>query len=46
MLASYAGRRVDWRGHGLHADTPPPCVAQSQAEPPAMFRPIEGTNTR
>jgi ceramide glucosyltransferase len=46
MLASYAGRRVDWRGHGLHADTPPPCVAQPEAEPPAMFRPIEGTNTR
>jgi ceramide glucosyltransferase len=24
MLASYGGRRVHWRGHGLHADTPPP----------------------
>jgi ceramide glucosyltransferase len=46
MLASYAGRRVDWRGHSLHADTPPPCEAQSKAGPPAMFRPIKGTNTR
>ncbi len=33
MLASYAGRRVDWRGHGLHADTPPPCVSPQPAEP-------------
>jgi ceramide glucosyltransferase len=24
MLASYGGRKVHWRGHGLHADTPPP----------------------
>ncbi len=24
LLASYAGRRVDWRGYSLHADTPPP----------------------
>jgi ceramide glucosyltransferase len=46
MLASYAGRRVDWRGYGLHADTPPPCVPPQSAEPPVMFRPIEGTNTR
>jgi hypothetical protein len=23
MLASYAGRQVDWRGYSLHADTPP-----------------------
>ena len=23
MLASYLGTRVDWRGHGLDADTPP-----------------------
>lgn len=36
MLASYAGRRVDWRGHVLHADTP----ARSDAHP------IEGTHTR
>lgn len=35
MLASYAGRRVDWRGHVLHAGTP----ARSDA-----FRPIEGMN--
>ena len=24
LLASYAGRRVDWRGVGMQADTPPP----------------------
>ena len=24
MVASYGGRQVDWRGYGLHADTPPP----------------------
>jgi ceramide glucosyltransferase len=24
MLASYGGRHVIWRGHGLEADTPPP----------------------
>jgi ceramide glucosyltransferase len=46
MLASYAGRRVDWRGHGLHADTPPPSVPPPSAHPLAMLRPIEGTNTR
>jgi ceramide glucosyltransferase len=28
MVASYGGRWVDWRGHGLHADTPPPSPAQ------------------
>ncbi len=47
MLTSYAGRQVDWRGHGLHADTPPPPKRQT---PPAQhsmtFRPIEGTNLR
>lgn len=31
MLASYGGRQVDWRGHGLHADTPPPFTQQSMA---------------
>jgi ceramide glucosyltransferase len=41
MLASYAGRQVDWRGHGLHADTPPPFTKQSMA-----LRPIERTNAR
>ncbi len=41
MLASYGGRQVDWRGHGLHADTPPPLIAQ-----PATLRRIERTNTR
>ena len=29
MLASYGGRKVHWRGHGLHADTPPPSAHQS-----------------
>ena len=29
MLASYGGREVHWRGHGLHADTPPPTTPQS-----------------
>jgi ceramide glucosyltransferase len=41
MLASYGGRQVDWRGHGLHADTPPPFTEQSMA-----LRPIERTNAR
>jgi ceramide glucosyltransferase len=41
MLASYGGRQVDWRGHGLHADTPPPFTEQSVA-----LRPIERTNAR
>ncbi len=36
MLASYGGRRVDWRGHGLHADTPP------LTDP--TLRPIQGNN--
>ena len=26
LLASFAGRRVDWRGHNLIADTPPPSI--------------------
>jgi ceramide glucosyltransferase len=39
MLASYGGRRVDWRGHGLHADTPPLFT-----EP--AYRPLQGTNAR
>jgi ceramide glucosyltransferase len=29
MLASYGGRRVEWRGHGLQADTPPRFSEQS-----------------
>ncbi|WP_428492727.1 glycosyltransferase [Rhodopila sp.] len=29
MAASYGGRKVHWRGHGLHADTPPPPAHQS-----------------
>jgi ceramide glucosyltransferase len=41
MLASYAGREVDWRGHGLHADTPPPFTEQTMA-----LRPIERTNAQ
>jgi ceramide glucosyltransferase len=41
MLASYGGRQVDWRGHGLHADTPPPFTEQSMT-----LRRIERTNAR
>jgi ceramide glucosyltransferase len=41
MLASYGGRQVDWRGHGLQADTPPPFTRQS-----VTFRPNQGTNVR
>lgn len=37
MLASYGGRQVDWRGHGLQADTPPPTNS---------LRPIQGNKTR
>jgi ceramide glucosyltransferase len=33
MLASYGGRHVIWRGHGLQADTPPPSPE---------LRPLEG----
>jgi len=45
MAASYGGRRVDWRGHGLQADTPPPFDTRPQPpKPAAMLRPIEGTN--
>jgi ceramide glucosyltransferase len=40
MIASYGGRHVHWRGHGLHADTPLP-VEQS-----VRFRPIEEINAR
>jgi ceramide glucosyltransferase len=41
MLASYGSRQVDWRGHGLRADTPPPVEQYSKT-----LRPIEGTSTR
>ncbi|WP_428483607.1 bacteriohopanetetrol glucosamine biosynthesis glycosyltransferase HpnI [Rhodopila sp.] len=41
LVASYGGRRVDWRGHDLLADTPPP-VAQSTLS----VRPIEEVDTR
>jgi ceramide glucosyltransferase len=37
MLASYGGRHVVWRGHGLQADTPPSTVA---------LRPLEGIQPR
>jgi ceramide glucosyltransferase len=39
LLASFAGRRVDWRGHDLIADTPPPSVRPNTAS-----RPIEGSH--
>jgi ceramide glucosyltransferase len=41
MLVSYGGRQVDWRGHGLHADTPPPFTRQTDT-----LRPIQGNKTR
>lgn len=41
LLASYAGRQVDWRGHRLHADTPAPPEAH-----PDPFRPAEGLTQR
>jgi ceramide glucosyltransferase len=31
LLASFTGRRVDWRGHNLIADTPPPSVRTDTA---------------
>ena len=40
MAASYGGRRVDWRGHGLEADTP-----QHLGRKPVTFRPLEGIHT-
>jgi ceramide glucosyltransferase len=51
MLTSYCGRHVEWRGHGLHADTPPPLTRQSVIRRPATRRPphllpLEGTNAR
>jgi ceramide glucosyltransferase len=41
MLASYGGRRVEWRGHRLHADTPPPLTRQS-----VTLGSLKGTNAR
>jgi len=41
MLASYGGRQVDWRGHGLHADTPPPPLKH-----PVAVRSVEEIQTR
>nr|WP_294512999.1 bacteriohopanetetrol glucosamine biosynthesis glycosyltransferase HpnI [uncultured Rhodopila sp.] len=40
MVASYGGRQVDWRGYGLHADTPD---AVGSA---VRFHPIEEINAR
>jgi ceramide glucosyltransferase len=41
MLASYGGRRVEWRGYGLLADTP-----QSPEASDATFRPNEEINAQ
>jgi ceramide glucosyltransferase len=41
LLASYGGRQVDWRGHGMLADTPP-----RSAAPDTPLRPIEEMNAR
>lgn len=35
MLASYAGKQVDWRGHSLHADSPVQSILRSPPPPPA-----------
>ncbi len=40
MVASYGGRQVDWRGYGLHADTP------DAVQPAVRFGPIEEINAR
>jgi ceramide glucosyltransferase len=40
MVASYGGRQVDWRGYGLHADTPDAVV------PAVPLRKIEEINAR
>ncbi|MFL5282351.1 MAG: glycosyltransferase [Rhodopila sp.] len=41
MLASYGGRRVEWRGYGMLADTPQPPEASD-----VTFRPIEEINAQ
>jgi len=41
LVASYAGRQVVWRGHRLHADTPP---LSNHAD--ALLRPTEGMNPK
>lgn len=41
LLASYAGRRVEWRGHRLQADTPAPPETRSNP-----LRPAEGLTQR
>jgi ceramide glucosyltransferase len=41
MLASYGGRRVEWRGYGLLADTP-----QAPDVSDVTFRPIEEFNAQ
>jgi ceramide glucosyltransferase len=49
MLASYGGRQVDWRGHDLQADTPPPFTQQPAAPstaPSLALRRIERTNAQ
>ncbi|MEA2769123.1 MAG: ceramide glucosyltransferase [Acetobacteraceae bacterium] len=46
MLASYGGRQVDWRGHGLHADTPPPSTLRPVTHRLRHFGRLRGTNTR
>jgi ceramide glucosyltransferase len=45
MLTSYGGRHVEWRGHDLQADTPPPFTGQPSV-PSLALRRIERTNAR
>jgi ceramide glucosyltransferase len=47
MLASYAGKQVDWRGHGLQAGGPPPPDANMPVPRRAAdTRPFEGPLAR
>jgi len=47
MLASYAGKQVDWRGHGLQADgLPPPDANTPVLRRAARTRPLEGPLAR
>ncbi len=48
MLASYAGKQVDWRGHSLHADNPAQSIAATpHADRTTPFRTAaEGLNPR
>ncbi len=46
MLVSYASRRVDWRGHALHADSPARSLASRGRSKGSAGTPTEDTVTR